>query len=186
MRNTSIALLGFIAVLVSAPAQAAGRMSKPVTQLFGKNYRVRALVQINGRAPHAFRLQWRAAKRRARAQFRMHAPPGMIGLRSVVGCPLLAQSGHAELHCTCPLLGVKRTCPFALHMSAYDPKRTSAASDTVCAIPTAQVRKVLGFRYCARRGPPEGTCNGASSSRFSAARRSRGRSRRARSSRRCR
>ncbi|MGB7459147.1 MAG: hypothetical protein WBM51_26235, partial [Pseudolabrys sp.] len=45
----------------------------------------------------------------ARAQFRMHAPPGMIGLRSVVGCPLLAQSGHAELHCTCPLLGVKRT-----------------------------------------------------------------------------
>ena len=23
--------------------------------------------------------------------------------------PLLAQSGHAELHCTCPLLGVKRT-----------------------------------------------------------------------------
>ena len=30
----------------------------------------------------------------------------------------------AELHCTCPLLGVKRTCLFALHMSAYDPKRT--------------------------------------------------------------
>ena len=25
----------------------------------------------------------------------------------------------------CPLLGVKRTCRFALHMSAYDPKRTS-------------------------------------------------------------
>ena len=24
-------------------------------------------------------------------------------------CPLLAQSGHAELHCTCPLLGVERT-----------------------------------------------------------------------------
>ena len=24
----------------------------------------------------------------------------------------------------CPLLGVKRTCPFALQMSAYDPKRT--------------------------------------------------------------
>ena len=24
-------------------------------------------------------------------------------------CPLLALSGHAELHCTCPLLGVKRT-----------------------------------------------------------------------------
>src|SRR5262245_38036844 len=25
----------------------------------------------------------------------------------------------------CPLLGVKRTCHFALHMPAYDPKRTS-------------------------------------------------------------
>ena len=24
-------------------------------------------------------------------------------------CPLLAQSGHTELHCTCPLLGVERT-----------------------------------------------------------------------------
>ena len=29
----------------------------------------------------------------------------------------------SELHCTCPLLGVKRTCRFALHMSAFDPKR---------------------------------------------------------------
>jgi len=25
------------------------------------------------------------------------------------GCPLLALSGHTELHCTCPLSGVKRT-----------------------------------------------------------------------------
>jgi hypothetical protein len=40
-------------------------------------------------------------------------------------CPLLAQSRHAELRCKCPLLGVKRTCHFALHMSAYDPKQTS-------------------------------------------------------------
>ena len=32
-----------------------------------------------------------------------------------------------ELHRTCPLLGVKRTCLFALHMSAIDPKRTSAS-----------------------------------------------------------
>jgi hypothetical protein len=39
-------------------------------------------------------------------------------------CPLLALSGHAELHCTCPLSGAKRTCRFALQMSAYDPKRT--------------------------------------------------------------
>ncbi len=37
---------------------------------------------------------------------------------------LLAQSGHTELRCTCPLLGVKRTYLFALQMFAYDPKRT--------------------------------------------------------------
>ena len=30
------------------------------------------------------------------------------------------------MHCTCPLLGVKRTSRFALQMSAYDPKRTLA------------------------------------------------------------
>jgi hypothetical protein len=35
-------------------------------------------------------------------------------------CPLL----DPELHCTCPLLGVKRTLRLAV-MSAYDPKRTS-------------------------------------------------------------
>ena len=34
----------------------------------------------------------------------------------------------SELHRTCPLLGVKQTSLFALHMSAYDPKRTSTAS----------------------------------------------------------
>ena len=38
-------------------------------------------------------------------------------------CPLLAQSGHGLVHRTCPLLGVKQTSLFALHMSAYDPKR---------------------------------------------------------------
>jgi hypothetical protein len=39
-------------------------------------------------------------------------------------CPLLALSGHLFLHRACPLLGVKRTYLFALHVSAYDPKRT--------------------------------------------------------------
>ena len=39
-------------------------------------------------------------------------------------CPLLAQSGHELVHRTCPLSGVERTSLFALHMSAYDPKRT--------------------------------------------------------------
>ena len=38
--------------------------------------------------------------------------------------PLLAQSGHPELHRTCLLLGAERTWPFALHVSAFDPKRT--------------------------------------------------------------
>ena len=37
----------------------------------------------------------------------------------------MAQSGHPELHCTCLLLGVKRTWAGALQMSAYDPKLTS-------------------------------------------------------------
>jgi hypothetical protein len=36
----------------------------------------------------------------------------------------MAQSGHAELHCTCPLLGVKRTYLGHREMSANDPKRT--------------------------------------------------------------
>jgi len=36
----------------------------------------------------------------------------------------LALSGHSCLHRTCPLSGVKRTCRFAMQMSAFDPKRT--------------------------------------------------------------
>ena len=44
-------------------------------------------------------------------------------------CPLLAHSGHGFVRCQCPLLGVKRTSPNALHMSAFDPKRTSTARD---------------------------------------------------------
>jgi hypothetical protein len=42
----------------------------------------------------------------------------------MAGCPILAQSGHPKLHRTCPLSGVMRTWPFAVRMSAYDPKRT--------------------------------------------------------------
>jgi hypothetical protein len=51
----------------------------------------------------------------------------VIELRSfLLHCmsPLLAQSGHGLVHRICPLSGVKRTCRFALQMSAYDPKRT--------------------------------------------------------------
>jgi len=45
--------------------------------------------------------------------------------RGVEPCPLLAQSGHSLVHCTCPLSGVKRTWASALHMSAFDSKRTA-------------------------------------------------------------
>ena len=50
------------------------------------------------------------------------------------GCLLLALSGHSSLHRTCPLSGVKRTWLFALHMSAYDPKRTSVNDGTMRAL----------------------------------------------------
>ena len=47
---------------------------------------------------------------------------------AVSHCAPLVESAS---HCKCPLLqsllGVKRTCRFALHMSAFDPKRTSAS-----------------------------------------------------------
>src|SRR5262245_48285390 len=54
------------------------------------------------------------------------------------------------------LLGVKRTWARALHMSAFDPKRTlgligiSAGSRPNFSF--AAGRKVLGFEHCARRG----------------------------------
>ena len=53
-------------------------------------------------------------------------------------CPLLALSGHTELHRTYPLSGVKRTSPSALHMSAFDPKRTCCTSDIEDAAERAQ------------------------------------------------
>ena len=57
-------------------------------------------------------------------------PYGLLRIVPAARCPLLAQSGHAELHCTCPLLWVKRTCLFGPHMSAFDPKRTLAWSSS--------------------------------------------------------
>ena len=70
-------------------------------------------------------------------------------------CPLLAQSGHPELHRTCPLLGVKRTWRFALQMSAFDPKRTSrpvSVSGQLCRFSLAPGSKVLGFMRSGKRG----------------------------------
>jgi hypothetical protein len=48
-----------------------------------------------------------------------------------IASPMSAFGGKADMAtCGCPLLrsllGVKRTCLFAMYMSAYDPKRTSA------------------------------------------------------------
>jgi putative tryptophan/tyrosine transport system substrate-binding protein len=57
-------------------------------------------------------------------------------------CPLLAQSGHLFDASQCPLLGVKRTCLFALQMSACDPKRTFAPFRRSCSI--RYNRPVLG------------------------------------------
>jgi hypothetical protein len=48
-------------------------------------------------------------------------------------CPPMAQSRHELVHCTRPLSGLKRTYLFALHMSAIDPKRTSAGAVQVSA-----------------------------------------------------
>ena len=40
-----------------------------------------------------------------------------------------ALSGHPLVRCTCPLSGAEQTCPFAPHMSAFDPKRTLAQAE---------------------------------------------------------
>ena len=54
-------------------------------------------------------------------------------------CPLLAHSGHALVHCTCPLFGGKADMAIGPKMSAYDPKRT-----TVSALWTVQAKVALG------------------------------------------
>jgi hypothetical protein len=45
-------------------------------------------------------------------------------------CPLLAQSGHEPVHCTCPLSGVKRTCP--VRKSAFAVAIGGKADMTFC------------------------------------------------------
>ena len=56
-------------------------------------------------------------------------------------CPLLAQSGHLAAEFQCPLLGAKRTWRGPNAMSAFDPKRTSAASAWCVTKVTALIRK---------------------------------------------
>src|SRR5262249_45033937 len=63
-------------------------------------------------------------------------------ITSTTECPLLAHSRHRLLHCACPLPGVKRTCRFALHMSAYDPKRTSVRPETAPSRAQAQIATI--------------------------------------------
>ena len=63
----------------------------------------------------------------------LRSRPRSIGPRVTFSC--ITKWGHVRywhkaawlVRCACPLLGVKRTCPFASHMSAYDPKRTCRA-----------------------------------------------------------
>src|SRR6516162_1981889 len=52
------------------------------------------------------------------------------------------------------LLGVKRTCLFALHMSAFDPKRTSASIYVAVAKPVSARSKLEPIR-CLRSEPWE-------------------------------
>ena len=58
--------------------------------------------------------------------------------------------GTKRLRCKCPLLGVERTCRFALHMSAFDPKRTLfvmlAISPPVSRLPYQRIHFVLEKR----------------------------------------
>ena len=65
-----------------------------------------------------------------------------LGRQKSRKCPLLAQSGHAELHRTCPLSGVKRTWTCAPHMSAFDPKRTLLASSST---PSGRRKPLIWF-----------------------------------------
>jgi len=52
---------------------------------------------------------WAAVVRDSRPRLTRRTRFSRGGLLDVVPCPLLAQSGHPLLHCTCPLSGVKRT-----------------------------------------------------------------------------
>ena len=64
---------------------------------------------------------------------------------------LLAQSGHPDRLTRCPLLGVKRTLVSHSAMSAFDPKRTSAALPARAAAPAAWLRSLLIGRAAGAR-----------------------------------
>src|SRR5262249_6724384 len=80
------------------------------------------------------------------------SPYHRSGQRWHTRCTLLAQSGHSWLYRTCPLSGVERTCRCALHMSAYDPKRTSGVGHAPLAVVWAVTPRVSLWRANVR-GP---------------------------------
>ena len=65
-------------------------------------------------------------------------------------CPRIADSRHGLVRCTCPLTGAKRTCPFALHTSVNDPKRTCGPARH-CYHFNQQWTKVQRPRFCKQR-----------------------------------
>ena len=67
-------------------------------------------------------------------------------------CPLLAQSGHELVHCTCPLSGVKRTSLSHRKMSAKDPKADCQPPSRNVRISFEAIRKAaLRIRRAPRR-----------------------------------
>ena len=72
--------------------------------------------------------KWLRSKRYSKAQAQLsELQRRMAETRKRLHVRYWRQSRHRLVHCTCPLLGVKRTCRFALQMSANDPKRTLLA-----------------------------------------------------------
>src|SRR5262245_45757940 len=78
-------------------------------------------------------------------------PLSRLNYRDSSGGPRLAQTRHALVHRTCLLSGVKRTCPSALQMSAFDPKRTllPVRSARYIIIAAAVVLCAVGLFYAA-------------------------------------
>ncbi len=58
--------------------------------------------------------------------------PGLTAGGADCNVRFRGKSGHRLVRCTCLLSGVKRTCLFALHMSAFGPKRTLERIYLVC------------------------------------------------------
>ena len=80
--------------------------------------------------------------------------PGLYAQTHRETGPLLAQSGHAELQCTCPLLGAKQTSRLHRKMSANDPKRTFGSKGHVTRFSKRSLLRVqLGHEHLDGPGP---------------------------------